>query len=201
MDVKRQQGGADQGDLFDEALKAALRHGAGGEGGTGPAAIEASQAPTVWDHERALTRHLMEAVSGSANLNRAYKRVKGNGGAPGLDGMTVEALRVWIAAHREGLIASLLDGSYKPQPVRGVSIPKPGQAFRSALADANETPGRWGTPTRHPHRRGPSGTASDHASSGTDPRSHLLGVELRLPAWPQRTRRTTPGPRVRGGWV
>jgi RNA-directed DNA polymerase len=125
MDVKRQQGGADQGDLIDEALRAALCHDANREGSTGPAASEESQAPTVWDHERALTRHLMEAVSGSANLNRAYKRVKGNGGAPGVDGMTVEALRGWIATNRERLIASLLDGSYKPEAVRGVSIPKP----------------------------------------------------------------------------
>jgi RNA-directed DNA polymerase len=130
MDVKRQQGGVDQGDLLDEALKAALRHGVSGEGGTGPATREEPQAPTVWDHERALTRHLMEAVIGAANLDRAYKRVKGNGGAPGVDGMTVEALRAWIADHRERLIASLLDGSYRPQPVRGVSIPKPGGGER-----------------------------------------------------------------------
>ena len=40
MDVKRQQGGADQGDLLDETLKAALRHGASGEGGAGPGATE-----------------------------------------------------------------------------------------------------------------------------------------------------------------
>ena len=130
MGVKRQQGGGDQGDLFDEAYRAALRHGASGEGGTGPAASEESQAPTAWDHERALTQHLMEAVCGAANLNRAYKRVKGNGGAPGVDGMTVEALLGWIATHRERLIASLLDGSYQPQPVRGVSIPKPGGGER-----------------------------------------------------------------------
>ncbi|MGD0109425.1 MAG: hypothetical protein ABSC06_36145 [Rhodopila sp.] len=69
-------------------------------------------------------------MSSAANLNWAYKRVKGNGGAPGVDGMTVEALRGWIATNRERLIASLLDGSYQPQPVRGVSIPKPGFAFR-----------------------------------------------------------------------
>ncbi len=130
MDVKRQQGGTDQGDLFDEALKAALRHGVSGEGGTRPATFEEPQALTVWDHERALTRHLMEAVCGAANLDRAYKRVKGNGGAPGVDGMTVEALRDWIAVHRERLVVSLLDGSYKPQPVRGVSIPKPGGGER-----------------------------------------------------------------------
>ena len=130
MHVKRQQGSADQGDLFDEALRAALRHDVRGEGGTGPETDEAPQARTAGDQERALTQHLMEAVSSSANLNRAYKRVKANGGAPGVDGMTVEALRDWIATNRERLIASLLDGSHQPQPVRGVSIPKPGGGER-----------------------------------------------------------------------
>jgi RNA-directed DNA polymerase len=130
MRVKWQQGGADQGDLLDEALRAALRHDANREGSTGPKAPEEPQARTAWDQERALTQHLMEAVSGAANLNRAYKRVKANGGAPGVDGMTVEALRAWTATNRERLIASLLDGSYQPQPVRGVSIPKPGGGER-----------------------------------------------------------------------
>lgn len=130
MGVKRQQGSAVQGDLLDEALRAALRHGDGGEGGTGPAPSAEQQAPTAWDQERALTQHLMEAVSGSANLNLAYKRVKANGGAAGVDGMTVGALRGWITANREALIAALLDGSYHPQPVRGVRIPKPGGGER-----------------------------------------------------------------------
>ena len=130
MGVKRQQVGVDQGDLLDEALQAALYHGANGEGGAGPETFEVSQASAAWDQERALTRHLMEVVSGSANLNRAYRRVKGNGGAPGVDGMTVEDLRGWIAVNREALIASLLDGSYRPWPVRGVSIPRPGGGER-----------------------------------------------------------------------
>lgn len=130
MDGKRQQGRVDQGDLFDEALKAALRHGASGNGGTGPDAPVEPQAPTAWDQERALTQHLMEAVIDAGNLNRAYKRVKANGGAPGVDAMTVQALRGWIAANREGLIAGLLDGSYQPDPVRGVLIPKPGGGER-----------------------------------------------------------------------
>ena len=72
----------------------------------------------------------MEAVTGSANLNRAYKRVKGNGGSAGVDGMTVGDLLGWIAGNREALIARLLDGRYKPQPVRGVWIPKPGGGER-----------------------------------------------------------------------
>jgi RNA-directed DNA polymerase len=130
MDVKRQQGGADQRDLLDEALKAALRHDATGEGGTGPGASEEPQASAAWSQERALTRHLMEEVTGSANLNRAYKRVKANDGAAGVDGMDVTELRAWIAGNREALITSLLDGSYQPQPVRGVQIPKPGGGMR-----------------------------------------------------------------------
>lgn len=77
-----------------------------------------------------MTQELMEAVSGSANLNLAYKRVKANGGSAGVDGMTVNDLLGWIAVNREALIASLLDGSYRPQPVRGVRIPKPGGGER-----------------------------------------------------------------------
>ena len=56
--------------------------------------------------------------------------MKANKGAPGVDGMTVEELDGWLVAHKEELIASLLDGSYQPQPVRGVEIPKPGGGVR-----------------------------------------------------------------------
>jgi RNA-directed DNA polymerase len=130
MGVKRQQGSLDQLDLFDEALRAALRHAVPGEGGTGAGASEEPQAPTAWEQDRALTQHLMEQVASSANLNRAYQRVKANQGAPGVDGRTVADLRPWIAANRESLIAALMDGSYRPSPVRGVEIPKPGGGMR-----------------------------------------------------------------------
>lgn len=130
MGVKRQQGSGDQKDLFDEALKAALRHGAIGDGGTRSGAHEESQASTARTQQRALTRHLMEEVASSANLNQAYKRVKANKGAAGVDGMTVSELLSWIKLNRERLIASLLDGSYQPTTVRGVEIPKPGGGKR-----------------------------------------------------------------------
>ena len=130
MGVKRRQGGGGQMDLFDEALKASLRHGVTGEGGTGAGTAEERQAPAAWDRDRALTQHLMEKVASSANLNQAYKRVKANGGASGVDGMTVAALRRWIAENREGLISSLLNGGYRPKPVRGVEIPKPDGGIR-----------------------------------------------------------------------
>src|SRR5215467_2997918 len=68
MGVKRQQGNGDQKDLFDQALQASLRHGATGEGGTGPGAHGEPQALAAWEQQRALTQHLMEEVARSARL-------------------------------------------------------------------------------------------------------------------------------------
>ncbi len=130
MSVKRQQGSGDQQDLFDQALQAALRHGATGEGGTGPGAREEPQALTAWEQQRALTRMLMEEVARSANLNQAYKRVKAIKGAAGVDAMSIAELLPWLRTNRERLIASLLDGSYQPKTVRGVEIPKGGGGTR-----------------------------------------------------------------------
>jgi RNA-directed DNA polymerase len=130
MTAARQQGIGEQLDRFDEALKATVRHGDPGPGGSGARACAEPQADTAWQRERALTRGLMEQIASSANLNQAYKRVKANRGAPGVDGMTVTDLRPWIAENKDALITALLDGSYQPQPVRGVEIPKPGGGTR-----------------------------------------------------------------------
>jgi RNA-directed DNA polymerase len=126
MGVERQQGSGKQLDLFDEALKASLRHGVTGKGGTCAGTYEERQSPAAWAEKLALAYDVMEQVASSTNLNQAYKRVKANKGAPGVDGMTVTDLRGWIADNRERLIVSLLDGSYRPKPVRGMEIPKPG---------------------------------------------------------------------------
>ena len=130
MGVKRQKVGADRQLSLFEDHAAASRHGAGGEGGTGAAACEASPATTALDPARALTAGLMEEVCRRENLNEAYRRVKANRGAPGVDGLTVGELARWLKEHKEALIATLLDGSYQPQPVRGVEIPKPGGGMR-----------------------------------------------------------------------
>ena len=130
MSAKQQQGMGDQLDLFDEALKASLRLDATGEGGTGTGAYAEQQALTALEQQRALTQHLMEQIASSANLNQAYKRVKANKGAPGVDGMTVGKLRNWIADNRDAFVETLLRGSYQPQPVRGIKIPKPGGGMR-----------------------------------------------------------------------
>ena len=75
---------------------------------------------------RALTTNLMEKVCERHNLNLAYRRVKANKGAPGVDGMTVGELSAWLKTHKDALKASLMDGSYQPNPVRGIEIPKSG---------------------------------------------------------------------------
>ena len=130
MSVEQQQGEAYQGDLFDEVLLKALRPDTTGEGGTGTGVIEERQALAALDRQRALTRGLMERVASSANLNQAYKRVKANKGSPGVDGMSVDELGPWLATRREALMASLVRGDYRPQPVKGRLIPKPGGGMR-----------------------------------------------------------------------
>jgi group II intron reverse transcriptase/maturase len=70
------------------------------------------------------TDHLMELVVEHGNLKRALKRVKANKGSPGIDGMTVEELPVYLQANWEWLRAQLLDGLYQPQAVRQQEIPK-----------------------------------------------------------------------------
>ena len=124
MDVEQQQGTWTQLRLF-EVGEGSVRPGVSGEGGTGTAASEEGQASTASNRERALTANLMERVCERENLNRAYKRVKANKGAPGIDGMTVGELYDWLVKHKEALVESLLDGSYEPQPVRGKEIDKP----------------------------------------------------------------------------
>lgn len=97
---------------------------------SGTLGVEERQTSSARSEGRALTQELMEQVVEADNLNRAFKRVRANKGAPGIDGMTVEQLGDWARAHKEELIASLLDGSYRPQPVKGVQIPKPDGGMR-----------------------------------------------------------------------
>ncbi len=70
------------------------------------------------------TEGLLEQILTRDNLNRAYKRVKKNKGAGGIDGMKVEELLPYLREHREELVQSLQDGKYRPKPVRRVEIPK-----------------------------------------------------------------------------
>ena len=73
---------------------------------------------------------LLERILSRENLNRAYKRVKANKGAPGIDGMTVEDALPWLREHRKELLEQIREGKYKPQPVRRKEIPKPDGGVR-----------------------------------------------------------------------
>ena len=77
-----------------------------------------------------MTNTLMEIICSPENMAAAMRAVARNKGAPGVDGMTVDDLRPWIAENKDALFTALLDGSYQPQPVRGVEIPKPGGGKR-----------------------------------------------------------------------
>jgi RNA-directed DNA polymerase len=71
------------------------------------------------------TSALLEHVLERANLQRALKQVRSNQGAPGIDGMTVDELPDYLRHHWVEIRAQLGAGTYRPQPVRRVEIPKP----------------------------------------------------------------------------
>ena len=68
--------------------------------------------------------NLLEKILSKDNMNSAYKRVKSNKGAAGIDGMTVGEALPWLREHGEELLESIRNGKYKPSPVRRKEIPK-----------------------------------------------------------------------------
>jgi RNA-directed DNA polymerase len=79
---------------------------------------------------RSEDEQLMERVVEKDNLIRALKQVRRNGGSPGIDGVNVEGLGPYLKDHWPRLKEALLEGSYVPQPVKRVEIPKPGGGVR-----------------------------------------------------------------------
>lgn len=75
--------------------------------------------------ERNGAETVLEKILRRDNLNAAYKRVKQNGGAAGIDKMTVDEMLPYLKEHREELLEVIRNGRYKPQAVRRVEIPKP----------------------------------------------------------------------------
>jgi RNA-directed DNA polymerase len=73
----------------------------------------------------AKTMHLMEEVCERENLVRAWQRVRDNKGAPGVDGMTIDDAKSFLREHWPDIRSQLLTGTYQPQPVKRVEIPKP----------------------------------------------------------------------------
>jgi RNA-directed DNA polymerase len=80
--------------------------------------------------ESPATERMMEEIREVGNLRKALEQVRANKGAPGVDGMTVEELAEYFGQHEAELRTQLLDGTYRPQPVRRVEIPKPDGGMR-----------------------------------------------------------------------
>ena len=72
----------------------------------------------------------MEEVCDRENLERAWKRVQRNKGGPGVDGMTIDDAKGYLREHWPSIRAQLLEGTYQPQPVKRVEIPKPDGGVR-----------------------------------------------------------------------
>jgi RNA-directed DNA polymerase len=87
------------------------------------AADSNSERPTSSDR-------LMESICDPANLECAMARVIANGGAPGVDGMRVTQLEKYFERHRDRIVGELLSGTYRPQSVKRVEIPKPDGGVR-----------------------------------------------------------------------
>ena len=120
MSSSRCEGGADGG-------AGKLPRGPRPRGGTPRAGTDARQThPARSRNAGPETESLMEKALRPENLAAAYKRVKRNGGAPGVDGMSVHDLKAHCRQHWPRIRKELLGGRYRPQPVKRVEIPKPG---------------------------------------------------------------------------
>ena len=102
-------------------------------GGRGEAESEAvrDEARTARHETGSLGRDgLLAQALASANMGAAWKRVKSNRGSAGVDGLSIAETADYLRAHWPRIRESLLDGSYRPLPVRRVQIPKPDGGVR-----------------------------------------------------------------------
>ena len=76
------------------------------------------------------TDRMMEEIVERENLKEALRRVKANKGAPGVDAMAVNQLGDYLKQHWPAIREQLLNGTYRPKPVKRVEIPKPDGGVR-----------------------------------------------------------------------
>lgn len=122
----------DNNGVTDKDMMQNMSHGVSGDVGNETAAHEKLQSITVQRQEQALkTMYLMEQVCAIDNIKAALKRVAANKGSAGIDEMQVDELQEWITKNIQVLTQHLLNGSYEPQPVKRVEIPKAGGGKRA----------------------------------------------------------------------
>ena len=118
-DEQRQQKISQESSRQREAVKPSGYAGA-------PSSSTAQVAPSSREDQNDLLERMLEGD----NLRLAYKRVVQNGGAPGVDCVTVAELQAYLKTHWDAAKADLLAGTYRPAPVKRVEIPKPGGGVR-----------------------------------------------------------------------
>jgi RNA-directed DNA polymerase len=92
---------------------------------------ETESLSTIHETERpAGTTRLMEEICNRENMEEALRRVKANKGSAGIDGMTVDGIADYLKQHWPAVRERLLNGTYRPNPVRRVEIPKPDGGVR-----------------------------------------------------------------------
>jgi len=79
---------------------------------------------SMYAQERTLSQGMMEEITSHQNLLRSYRRVVSNGGSAGIDGMQTKELKNWLRTSYTNLREQLKSGTYRPQGVKGVEIPK-----------------------------------------------------------------------------
>ena len=85
---------------------------------------------SIWKEKNSAQPELLGKILNKDNLNRAFKRVKANKGAPGIDGITVEEIGAYLKENQQTIIAKIYKGKYTPDAVRRVEIPKPDGGVR-----------------------------------------------------------------------
>ena len=129
---------------------------------------EASEATSGGGSKKVLNEDLMVNILESDNLRRAFRQVKANKGAAGVDGMTVETFADHAREHWPVIKAKLEDGSYLPGAVGGVRIPKPNGG---------------GTAVRDTDGTRPTDSTGGAARANAGVRPGIQRPQLRVPAW------------------
>jgi len=137
MSDKRQNTQQEIRSIYDRRLRLAFAPGVTGEaqdasGGRVESLFSPrqDQSPTISSTKEALPPSVMQEVLKPENLEAALARVQANKGKPGIDGMTVGQLPGYLRVHWPRIKQQILTGTYEPQPVKRVEIPKPDGGVR-----------------------------------------------------------------------